>query len=156
MSDPVDVVDELDPAGIPGDQAAAPGQRNLIALLGDLAGAGVDIAQNTLHLAACEGRVILRRLVARLGLFFAFLIVATTGLLLILVGVALFLEHVTTLPAWLAFLIVGVTALAGGGFMAWRMIRLLGNRDLAFPATFSELQKDLDLIRGREHDEQPR
>lgn len=132
--------------------AEAPEERGLFRLLGDLAGAGADLAQNTAHLAACEARVIVRRLVARVGLFFGFLVLAVTGLVVLLVGVAVFLHEVAGLPAWLGFVIVGIVAMGAGALVALRMLKKLGDRDLAFPATFAELRKDMDALGARKRE----
>jgi uncharacterized membrane protein YqjE len=117
--------------------------------LGELSGAGVDLAHNTVRLAACEARVIVRKLAMRVGLFFGFLVVATVGLLLMLQGVASLLE-MAGLPAWGAYLLVGAVTLGAGALLAVRMLKKLGDKDLAFPGTLAELDIDREYL-GRRH-----
>jgi hypothetical protein len=64
------------------------GERGFFAQLHDLSVDSADLAHNTARLAACEARVILRRIVARVGIFMAGLLVALAGLMLVLIGVA--------------------------------------------------------------------
>jgi uncharacterized membrane protein YqjE len=128
------------------EETLATPRPGVMSLLGDLAGAAVDLAQNTVELAACEARVVVRRLAVRAGFFFVGLVCACLGLLLVLGGAALLLVE-AGLPAWAAFMIVGVVVVALGAVTAVRAVKLLGDRDLAFPATLAEFRTDVETLR---------
>jgi len=121
----------------------------LFGLIGDLAGAGVELVHNTAELAACESRMIVRKLAVRIGLFIGFLVLAAAGLLLALGGFALLLGESGAIPTWLAFVLIGVATAAVAAILARRMIRKLGDRDLAFPGTLSELKVDIETFGRR-------
>jgi hypothetical protein len=123
-------------------------QRGIFALLRALADSGMDLAHNTARMAACEGRIVLHRVAVRLALFAAGLLVAASGLLLVLVAAALALARVAGIDAPLAFFIVGAVALAAGAAFAVRAMRRLSAPDLAFPATLAELTADVDALRS--------
>jgi uncharacterized membrane protein YqjE len=129
-------------------------ERGFFAQLHDLSVASADLAHNTARLAACEARVILRRVVARVGIFMAGLLVAAAGLMLVLGGVAAALES-AGLPRWAAFLVVGAVTMGAGAVCALRSLRRLGDRDLAFDRTLAELSADIDRLRGTAGREQP-
>ena len=123
-------------------------QRGIFALVRALGDSGVDLAYNTLQMAASEGRIVLQRAAVRLGLLVAGLFVAAMGLLLALVGAALVLTHLAGVDAWLAFVLVGVVTLAAGTAFALRGMRRLSDPDLAFPATLSEFEADVAMLRA--------
>lgn len=137
------------------DAGAGTGGRppGLFDALGDLTGAGMDLAHNTVRLAACEARLIVRKLAVRVGLFFGFLVLATVGLLLMLLGAASGLEAGAGMPAWAAYLLVGGVTVAAGALLAVRMLKKLGDKDLAFPGTLAELEIDRDFLGRRPGDE---
>jgi hypothetical protein len=117
-------------------------------LLRALVDSGVDLAHNTLRMAASEAGVLVHRVSVRLGLFVAGLMVAAVGLLLCLVGAALVLGRVTGMDRSLAFAAVGSITLAAGTAFAVRAMRRLGEPDLAFPATLAEFQADVEMLRS--------
>lgn len=124
--------------------AQAPG---VTAILGDLAGAALDIAHNTVQLVACESRVVVRRLAMRAGVFIVGMVFATMGLLLVLVGGALLVSQAAAIPAWLAIAMVGVLVLAVGALVARRALHRLGDADIAFPGTLAEFKADVEALR---------
>lgn len=131
---------------------AGPERRGLLALLRALVDSGVDLAHNTAQMAASESRIVLHRAMVRLGLFVAALFVATMGLLLALVGVALLLVRVSGVQPWIAFVLVGVATSAAGTAWAVRAMRRFSEPDLAFPATLAEFKADIEMLRsGRAH-----
>ena len=99
-------------------------------------------------MAASEGRVVMQRVMVRLGLFVAGLFVAAMGLLLGLVGAALALARTTGMDEGLAFALVGAVTLAGGAVFAVRAMRRLSEPDLAFPATLAEFKADIETLRS--------
>jgi hypothetical protein len=117
-------------------------------LAGDLTGAGLDLAHNTIQMAAAEARVVIRRLAVRVALFIVSLVFACLGLLLLLGGGALLLQQSTGMPYWLAMAIVGAAALGVGGFVAVRAMRHLDDPDLLFPATLAEFKLDVQALHG--------
>jgi uncharacterized membrane protein YqjE len=125
----------------------APG---VTALLGDLAGAALDIAHNTVQLVACESRLVVRRLAMRAGVFIVGLVFAAMGLLLVLVGGALLLAQAADLPPWAAIALVGVVVLAAGAIAAKSALHKLGEPDIAFPGTLAEFKKDVEALRRRD------
>jgi hypothetical protein len=122
-------------------------RRGVFALLRALVDSGLDLAHNTARMAASEGRLVLHRLAARLGLFVAGLLVAATGFLLGLVGAALVLARATGMDEWLAFVLVGAVTSAAGALLAVRAMRRLSEPDLAFPATLAEFEADVRTLR---------
>ena len=140
------------------DRSTAPEQRGFFALLRDLIDSGVDLAHNTAQMAASEARIVLHRVMVRLGLFVAGLFVAAMGLLLVLVAASLVLARLTGMEPWAAFLIVGVVTLAAGALFAYRAMQRLSHADLAFPATLAEFKTDIEMMRagrGESADESP-
>jgi hypothetical protein len=119
---------------------------SLFELGGELAGAGLELVHNTAELAASEARVIVRRLVVRVSLLLSLLVIASTGLLLVLGGAAFLLVEVAQWPRWAAFGLVGLVTMAGAGFFALRAVKQLGNADLAFPRTLAEIKKDVEAF----------
>jgi drug/metabolite transporter (DMT)-like permease len=128
-------------------QPAGAEQRGILALLRALADSGVDLAHNAVRMAASEGRVVLHRVVVRLALLLAALLVAAAGLILLLAGASLGLVRFTGLEQWVAFSVVGIVAVAAGSMFAFRAIRRLSEPDLAFPATLAEFRADVDALR---------
>src|SRR5206468_2363784 len=104
-------------------------RRGLTQSLRDLAVAGGELAHNTAQMAACESRAIVKRLTVRLGVFFVSLMVVSTGLLLVIGGLALLLEQATGMPRWLTLMLFGLLVMGGAAFAAVRALRQLGNRD---------------------------
>jgi len=101
---------------------------------------------------------VLHRAMTRLGLFVAALFVATMGLLLALVGVALLLVRVSGMDPWIAFVLVGVVTSAAGAAFTVRAMRRFNEPDLAFPATLAEFKADIEMLRSgriRAEDEAP-
>jgi uncharacterized membrane protein YqjE len=136
---------------LPTDQAGRPDgadRRGILALVRELIGAALELAHNTARLAACEARVVLRRLAARLAVFVVSLVVAAAGLLVVLAGAALLLEGLTGIPLWLSLVLVGgVVVVAGVVGAAWA-VRRLGDRDLAFPGTLAEIDSDVESLKA--------
>jgi hypothetical protein len=114
---------------------------------GELAGAAIELVHNTAELAACESRVIVRRLAVRAGLFFGALLLATSGVLLMLEGAASYVGEVGAMPKWLAFVLTGFATTVVGALAARWMIRKLGDRDLAFPGTLAEIKSDVESFK---------
>ncbi len=123
-------------------------RRGLFALIRALADSGLDLAHGAVRMAASEGRIVLRRLAARLGLLLGGLLVAASGLVLLLGGLALLLARISGMEPWLALAIVGAATLGAGAVLAAGALRRLSEPDLAFPATLAELQADVDTLRG--------
>ena len=119
-----------------------------VAAFGELAGAALDLVHNTVRLAACEARMVLRRLAMRLGFFILFLVIGSLGLLLVLGGLALLLQSATSMPQWLAFVIVGAVTSLCGAIAARRAIGSLSEADLAFPGLLEEFGADVEALRG--------
>ena len=123
-------------------------QRGFLALLRALVDSGVDLAHNTARMAASEGRVVMQRVIVRLGIFVAALFVAAMGFLRALLGAALVLARIAGVDEWVALVAVGLVALAAGAALALRAVRLLGAPDLAFPATLAEFNTDIEMLRS--------
>jgi hypothetical protein len=121
----------------------------LFQLGGELAGAGLELVHNTAELAASEARIIVRSLVVRVSILLSLLIIASTGILLVLGALALVLHEVAGWPAWAAFGAVGVMTIAAAGFFAMRAVKKLGDADLAFPRTLAEIAKDVETFGGK-------
>lgn len=124
-------------------------RRGLFTLLRVLAESGIDLAHNTARMAASEARIILWRLVVRMGLFVGGLLLAAVGLLVSLIGAALLLAEATGMPQWLAYVIVGVVIGIAGAVLAGRGMRQLDNPDLGFPATLAEFELDVQTLRSK-------
>jgi urea transporter len=122
-------------------------RRGVLALLRALADSGLDLAGNTVRMAAAEGRIVLHRVATRLAFLLGSVLVAAAGFLLLLVGAALALIRLAGVNDWLAFLAVGAIALAAGTALAARALRRLSGPDLAFPATVAELRSDIEALR---------
>jgi hypothetical protein len=122
-------------------------QRGLFALLRALTGSGLDLVRNTAQMAASEARIVIERIVLRLCLLIVAAFVAATGLLLVLVGVAIVLARETGIDPWLAFVGVGALTAAVGAALIARALARLSARDLAFPATLAELETDIVMLR---------
>ena len=122
--------------------------RGFIALVRALVDSGLDIAHSTVRMAASEGRLVLQRVLVRLGYFVAGLFIAAMGLLLVLVGAAVVLSRVAGIEEWLGFVIVGVVTLAAGALFAARAMRRLSQADIAFPKTIAEFDEDFRMLRA--------
>jgi len=125
------------------------GQRGVVALLGELGGAGLDLAHNTAKLAASEAPVVLRRLALRAGVFIGAVVFTAMGLVLVLGAGAMLLAQSTAIPMWAALALIGGVAGGVGVLVAMRMLRRLCSQDLAFPATMAEFQADVEALRRR-------
>jgi hypothetical protein len=123
------------------------------ALLRVLLDSGLDLVHNTARMAASEGRVVLHRTAVRLGFFFAGLVVAAMGLLLVLGGASVVLARVAGMELWLALVLVGAATLAAGAAFAARAMDRLGEPDLAFPATLAEIEADIAALRSGNGDD---
>lgn len=123
-------------------------QRGVFSLLRALADSAVDLAHNTVRMAASEGRIVLQRICARLGVLVAGLLIAATGLLLGLAGGAIVLARLAGIEQWMAFVLVGVVTLVAGAAIAARALQRLADSDLAFPATLAEFDADVTAFRS--------
>ena len=118
---------------------------SLGALLGGILQDLKDLFQSEIKLARTEFDQKIRKVIAGAIFVVGGALVAFAGLIVLLLGLAAVLALV--LPVWAALLIVGAVLVIGAAVLARAGVAMLSLKTLAPERTWSNLQKDAQLIK---------
>ncbi len=115
-------------------------------LAGDFVRAVLGVGRSAARMFGFELRDVTRRLGRRIALLIVSAVFAAVGILLVLGSGALLAEAFLRVPLWAGTFALGIAAVGAGALGLRTALRRLGDRDLAFPETVSELGKDVEAL----------